>query len=62
MPTSEANMMLIKGADATNKAGVVHVMEASVLQTAAAVVVDNVVPTRKWGSLEATFVTTSAPT
>jgi hypothetical protein len=31
IPNSEANMMLIKGADATNKAGVAHVMEASVL-------------------------------
>jgi hypothetical protein len=36
MSTSEANMMLIKGADPTNKVGVAHVMEASVLQTAAA--------------------------
>jgi hypothetical protein len=62
MPTSGANMMLTKGVDATNKAGVVHVMEASVLQTLVVVVVDNVVPTRKWSSLEATSVTTSAPT
>jgi hypothetical protein len=61
MPTSEANMMLIKGTDATSKVGVAHVMEASLLQTAA-VMVDNVVPTRKWSSLEATSVTTSAPT
>jgi hypothetical protein len=62
MPTSEASKMLIKGADATSKVGVAHVMEASVLQTMTAVVVDNAVPTRKWSSLEATFVTTSAPT
>jgi hypothetical protein len=57
-PTSEANIMLTKGVDATNKAGVVHVMEASVLQTVTVVVVDNEVPTRKWSSLEATSVTT----
>jgi hypothetical protein len=50
MPTSEASMMLIKGANATNKAGVAHVMEASVLQTAA-VMVDNMVLTRKWSNL-----------
>jgi hypothetical protein len=31
MPTSEANMMLIKGVDATNKVGMAHVMEASEL-------------------------------
>jgi hypothetical protein len=61
MPTSEANMMLIKGANATSKADVAHVREASVLQTVAAVVVDNAMPTRKWSSLEATSVTTSAP-
>jgi hypothetical protein len=62
MPTSEANMMLIKGADATSKVGVMHVMEASVLQTTAAVMVDNAVPTRKWSSLEATSMTTLVPT
>jgi hypothetical protein len=60
--TIEANMMLTKGADATSKVAVAHVMEASVLQTTAAVVVDNAVPTRKWSSLEVTSVTTSAPT
>jgi hypothetical protein len=62
MPTSEANMMLIKGADATNKVGVVHVMEVGVFQTTVAVVVDNAAPTRRWSILEATSVTTSAPT
>jgi hypothetical protein len=62
MPTSEANMKLIKGADATSKVGVAHVMEASVLQTVVAIVVDNAVLTRKWSSLEASSVTTSAPT
>jgi hypothetical protein len=61
MPTSEANMMLIKGANATSKVDVAHVREASMLQTTAAVVVDNAVLTRKWSSLEATSVTTSAP-
>jgi hypothetical protein len=59
MPTSEANMIM--GADATSKADVAHVREASMLQTMAAVVVDNVVSTMKWSSLEATSVTTSAP-
>jgi hypothetical protein len=62
MPTSEANMMLIKGVDATSKVGVARVMEASVLQTTVAVVVDNAMRTRKWSSLEATSVTISAPT
>jgi hypothetical protein len=33
MPTSEASMMQTKGANATNKVGVAHVMKASVLQT-----------------------------
>jgi hypothetical protein len=61
MPTSEASMMLIKGADTTSKVGMAHVMEASVLQIVVAVVVDNVVPTRKWSSLEATSMTTLAP-
>jgi hypothetical protein len=61
MLTSEANMTLIKGADATNKAGMVHVMEVSVLQTVAGVVVDNTVLTKKWSSLEVTSVITSAP-
>jgi hypothetical protein len=61
-PTSEANMMLIKGANATSKVGMAHVMEASVLQTAVAVVVDNVVSTKKWSSLETTYMTTSVPT
>jgi hypothetical protein len=32
MPTSEANMMLIKGANTTSKAGMAHVMETSMLQ------------------------------
>jgi hypothetical protein len=62
MPTREANMMLIKGANATSKAGVAHVMEASMLQTTVVVVVDNAVPTRKLNSLEATSVTISALT
>jgi hypothetical protein len=62
MPTSEANMMLIKGVDATSKVGVARVMEASVLQTTVAVVVDNTVRTRKWSSLEATSMTISVPT
>jgi hypothetical protein len=62
MPTSEASMTPIKGANVTNKAGVAHITEESVLQTMVAVVVDNVVPTKKWSSLEATSVTISAPT
>ncbi|MDP1270772.1 hypothetical protein [Klebsiella pneumoniae] len=47
MPTSEASMTPIKEANVTSKAGVAHVMEESVLQTAVAAVVDNAVPTRK---------------
>jgi hypothetical protein len=47
MLTSEASMTPIKEANVTSKAGVAHVMEESVLQTAVAAVVDNVVPTRK---------------
>jgi hypothetical protein len=47
MPTSEASMMPIKGANVTNKVGVSHVMEESVLQTTVVVVVDNAVSTRK---------------
>jgi hypothetical protein len=62
MLTSEASVMPIKGANATSKAGMAHVMEESVLQTMVAVVVDNAVPTRKWSSLEATSVTISALT
>jgi hypothetical protein len=55
-------MMLIKGADATSKVGVAHVKEAILLQTAATVVLDNAVATRKWSSLEVTSVTILAPT
>jgi hypothetical protein len=62
MPTNEVNTMLIKGADAISKADMAHVREAFVLQTAAPVMVDNVVLTRKWSSLEAISVTTSVPT
>jgi hypothetical protein len=62
MLSTEASMTPIKGANVTNKAGVAHVMEKSVLQTTMAVVVDNAVPTRKWSSLEATSVTISART
>jgi hypothetical protein len=62
MPTSEASMTPIKGANVIDKAGVAHVMEASMLQTTMAVVVDNMMPTRKWISLEATSVTISVPT
>jgi hypothetical protein len=36
-------------------------MEESVLQTAMLAMVDNVVPTRKWSSLEVTSMTISAP-
>jgi hypothetical protein len=61
MPISETNMMLIKGADTTSKV-VAHVMEASMLQTLVAVMVDNAMPTRKWCSLEVTSTTTSALT
>jgi hypothetical protein len=62
MPTSEASMTQIKGANITNKASVVHVMEESVLETIVVVVVDNAVLTRKWSNLEATSMTISAPT
>jgi predicted TIM-barrel enzyme len=62
MPTSEVNMMLIKGVDTTSKADMAHVREAFELQTTVPVMVDNAVPTRKWSSLEATSVTTSTPT
>jgi hypothetical protein len=61
MPTSEASMTLIKGANVINKAGAAHVMEESVLQIAMAAVVYNVVPTKKWSSLEVTSMTISAP-
>jgi hypothetical protein len=61
MPTIEANMTLIKGADTTNKAGMAHVMEVIVLQTVAGVMVDNTVLTKKCSSLEVTSVITSAP-
>jgi hypothetical protein len=62
MLTSESCMMLIKGANATNKAGVAHVMEASVLQTTVAVMADNALPTRKWSNLQETSMTISVPT
>jgi hypothetical protein len=62
MLTSEASMTPIKGVNVTNKAGVAHILEESMLQTTMAVVVDNVVLTRKWSSLEATSMTISAPT
>jgi hypothetical protein len=62
MPTSEVSMTQIKGANITNKASVVHVMEESVLETIVVVVVDNAVLTRKWSNLEATSMTISAPT
>jgi hypothetical protein len=62
MPTVEANMMLIKGADATSKVGMAHVKEVSLLQIAVTVVVDNAVATRKWSSLEVTSMTILAPT
>jgi hypothetical protein len=58
----EASMMLIKGANATNKAGVAQVMEVSVWQTTVVVVVDNAVPTKKWSNLEVTSVIILAPT
>jgi hypothetical protein len=61
MPTSEATMIPIKGVNVTSKASVVHVMEESVLQTTGAVVVDNVVSTRKWSSLEVTSMIILAP-
>jgi hypothetical protein len=62
MPTSEASMTPIKEANVIDKAGMAHVMEESMLQTAVAVVVDNAVLTRKWSSMEVTSVTISAPT
>jgi hypothetical protein len=62
MPTSEASKTPIKGANVTNKVGMEHVMEESMLQTAIAVAVDNAVTTRKWSSLEATAVIILAPT
>jgi hypothetical protein len=62
MLTSEASMTPIKGANVTNKVGVAHILEESMLQTMMAVVVDNVVLTRKWSSLEVTSMTISAPT
>jgi hypothetical protein len=55
-------MMLIKGANATNKVGVAQVMEVRVWQTTVVVVVDNAVPTRKWSNLEVTSVIILAPT
>jgi hypothetical protein len=55
------SMTLIKGVNVSNKAGAVHIMEGSVLQIAVAAMVDNVVPTRKWSSLEVTSVTISSP-
>jgi hypothetical protein len=55
------SMTLIKGVNVSNKAGAVHIMEGSTLQITMAAMVDNVVPTRKWSSLEVTSVTISAP-
>jgi hypothetical protein len=60
--TSEASMTPIKGANITNKVGVAHVMDESMLQTTVADVVDNAVATKKWSSLEATSVTISVLT
>jgi hypothetical protein len=54
MPTS---MTSIKGVNVISKAGATHVMEASVLQTMMAAMVDNAVLTRKWSSLEVTSET-----
>jgi hypothetical protein len=62
VPTSEASVTMIKGVNVTSKADAVHVMEESVLQTTVVAVVNNVVPTRKWSSLEVTSVTISTPT
>jgi hypothetical protein len=62
MLASEASMTSIKGANVTNKAGMAHVKEESILQTVVAVVVDNAVPTWKWSNLEVTFMTISAST
>jgi hypothetical protein len=61
MSTSEVGMMPIKGVNVISKAGMARVMEKSVLQTMVVAMVDNVVPTRKWSSLEVTSVTISAP-
>jgi hypothetical protein len=61
MPTSEVSMTPNKRANVISKAGVAHVMEESVLQTVVVVMVDNTVPTKKWSSLEVTFVTISMP-
>jgi hypothetical protein len=58
MPTS---MTSIKGASVISKAGAVHVIEGSVSQIAVAAILDNVVSTRKWSSLEVTSVTISVP-
>jgi hypothetical protein len=55
------SMTLIKGVNVSNKAGAVHIMEGSTLQITMAAMVDNMVPTRKWSSLEVTSVTISAP-
>jgi hypothetical protein len=55
------NMTPIKRVNVISKVGAAHVMEGSVLQTAVAAVVDNVVPTRKWSSLEVTSMTISVP-
>jgi hypothetical protein len=59
MPTSEASMTPIKGANVISKADVAHVMEESVLQTAVVAVVDNAALTRKWSSLEVTSMNIS---
>jgi hypothetical protein len=61
MPTNEASVTLIKGANIISKVGAAHVMEESVLQTMVAAVVNNAVPTKKWSSLEVTSMTISAP-
>jgi hypothetical protein len=58
MPT---NITPIKVVNVISKAGTTHVMEASVLQTTVAAMVDYAVPTRKWSSLEVTSMTISAP-
>jgi hypothetical protein len=60
LPTGEASMTPIKGANVISKAGAAHVMEESVLQTTVVAMVDNVVPTKKWSSQEVTSVTISA--
>jgi hypothetical protein len=62
MLTSEASMTPIKGANITNKVGVAHILEESVLQTTMVVVADNAVLTRKWSSLKVTSMTISVPT